>query len=482
MTGARSSPGDAAPVSFPNYGGGCGFWDDQYAKEQSKRVEWLNDYDGLVNVLNEVTGGDRHLRILHVGCGSSAVAERMYDDGYLKITNIDISAVVIGQMEKRNTKERALMTWEVMDATQMDRFANASFDLVIDKALMDTLACTQSAALSIAMYLKEVQRILRPSGSYLCICFDRRDFFLHFEHLEFECRQIEVPTRSNNMPHFAHLCRKPEVPVGKAENWLKVFHTLMVLNKASCEKVLSLNPEDARAWSGLGGFGGGEVKGQMYSEAECYEKALNMNPKNGAAWGNAGSLGGCEVDGQIYSAKQCFEMSLFLEPNDSITWYNLGFEGGVDFDGHFYSELECYKKSVSLDPKDALIWCSIGDCGGTEIDGLQYSEKMCFEKALSLDPKYASTWSNLGDLGGAELDGQNYSGLECYEKALSLDPSRADTWFNLRSAGGGTVNGQRYSSQECYDKAKSLDPEMDEDLEMDDVEETEGAEDLDPDD
>lgn len=39
-------------------------------------------------------------KILHVGCGNSELQDKLYEDGYHNIINIDISSVVIEQMNK----------------------------------------------------------------------------------------------------------------------------------------------------------------------------------------------------------------------------------------------------------------------------------------------------------------------------------------------------------------------------------------------
>merc|ERR1719420_2013432 len=101
------------------------------------------------------------------------------------------------------------MTWEVMDATKMDGFRDESFDLVIDKATLDSILEFQKKGLLLttATYLKEVQRILRPGGWYLCISFDRQtQKLLELPHLDFECQHIQMTSKSENVrPHHAYL-------------------------------------------------------------------------------------------------------------------------------------------------------------------------------------------------------------------------------------------------------------------------------------
>ena len=44
---------------------------------------------------DQIKGLKSKLKILNIGCGNSKLSEWMYDDGYLNITNIDISQTCI---------------------------------------------------------------------------------------------------------------------------------------------------------------------------------------------------------------------------------------------------------------------------------------------------------------------------------------------------------------------------------------------------
>lgn len=45
---------------------------------------------------------DKEAEILIIGCGNSEISEKLYEDGYHYITNVDYSSVVIEQMRERN--------------------------------------------------------------------------------------------------------------------------------------------------------------------------------------------------------------------------------------------------------------------------------------------------------------------------------------------------------------------------------------------
>eukprot|EP00747_Dinoflagellata_sp_TGD_P018574 gnl/TRDRNA2_/TRDRNA2_126588_c0_seq2.p1 gnl/TRDRNA2_/TRDRNA2_126588_c0~~gnl/TRDRNA2_/TRDRNA2_126588_c0_seq2.p1 ORF type:complete len:177 (+),score=15.58 gnl/TRDRNA2_/TRDRNA2_126588_c0_seq2:23-553(+) len=143
------------------YGTGAGYWDQRYTADPEP-FEWLETYSTLKSVLSELIAGNTECEILHVGCGNSMLSEAIYDKGFRRIVNIDISKVVVDLMAKRNA-QRSGMSWLVMDATQMT-FPSGSFDLVLDKGVIDTFACAENWASMIDSYIDEVARVLRLAG------------------------------------------------------------------------------------------------------------------------------------------------------------------------------------------------------------------------------------------------------------------------------------------------------------------------------
>lgn len=105
-----------------------------------------------------------------VGCGNSELSERLYDAGCQNLTNIDVSEVVIRQMNERNAKQRPLMTYQLMDATQTT-FPDSHFQAVLDKGTLDAiLPNTEERTLEIATkFLVEIGRLLQCGGRYLCV-------------------------------------------------------------------------------------------------------------------------------------------------------------------------------------------------------------------------------------------------------------------------------------------------------------------------
>jgi ubiquinone/menaquinone biosynthesis C-methylase UbiE len=119
----------------------------------------------------------------------------MYDqDRFRKINCIDLSPLVIEQMQARNKESRPEIIYNVMDCRRL-QFSDKTIDLVIDKATMDTLLCQEQPYLTVGRYLKEVQRILRLGGKFLLISTgdaSKRMFHLKRSHLKFDVELVEV--------------------------------------------------------------------------------------------------------------------------------------------------------------------------------------------------------------------------------------------------------------------------------------------------
>ena len=123
------------------------------------------------------------MRILVLGCGNAEFSEDLYDAGYHNVINIDISSVVIGQMNERNKDKRPQMVFQVGDVTNMPEFEDASFDLAIDKSTIDALLCGDNSFIMVAKMMKEAQRVLKTDGIYFAISYGKpesRSF--HFSH------------------------------------------------------------------------------------------------------------------------------------------------------------------------------------------------------------------------------------------------------------------------------------------------------------
>lgn len=195
---------------MPKYGDGPRYWDARYS-EAATTYDWLQDYSNIKDALHRFLGSNA-CKILHVGCGNSKLPEQLYDDGFKNIVNVDNSSVVISQMKSRNATNRPELQWVVGDATALC-FQDASFDVALDKSVLDTFACGDDAAGVCAKYLGEVKRLLKNSGVYLSINFggpETRMCYLRAPETNFDVETITLAKTFGDTTdaHYLYVCRR----------------------------------------------------------------------------------------------------------------------------------------------------------------------------------------------------------------------------------------------------------------------------------
>ena len=205
-----------------NYGD-IKYWVSRYQSQKGTTFDWLQDYDSMKEILEKYSI-DKDSRILNVGCGNSEIGEKLYEDKYKHIYNIDICQNVIDYMKERN-KNKDGMHFDVMDVRSM-AYKNEIFDLIIDKATMDTILCGENSFLNVAKMTKEISRVLKNGGIYLILSIGKpedRIFHLQREHLCFDIQVFTIKrkiydnnenySQNNKMNdderiHYGYICRK----------------------------------------------------------------------------------------------------------------------------------------------------------------------------------------------------------------------------------------------------------------------------------
>lgn len=130
--------------------------------------EWFDlAFEPFAAVFDNLTALGRQASVLQVGCGASTLTESLYDAGYTRFTNIDIREAAVKQMRLRNADgKRPELRFLCMDARRMVRFASESFDVVLDRGMLDHFV---AAKMGHERYLAEVARVLRPAGALLLV-------------------------------------------------------------------------------------------------------------------------------------------------------------------------------------------------------------------------------------------------------------------------------------------------------------------------
>ena len=96
------------------------------------------------------------------------MAEELYDEGYVNVTSIDNSYTATKLMQDEYKEKLPNLVFKQMDVRSM-AFKDATFDLVIDKALLDAMVCTDGANSNVNLMLADIHRVLNPSGTYICV-------------------------------------------------------------------------------------------------------------------------------------------------------------------------------------------------------------------------------------------------------------------------------------------------------------------------
>lgn len=143
------------------------YWNKFFRKRGNKAFEWYGEYLELCGQLNKYIKTKDS--ILITGCGNSSLSADLYDVGYVNITNVDVSEVVIKQMKNVN-KARTNMKFMCMDATRMS-FEDEAFNVVLDKGTLDALMpdATEETNAIIDKYFSEIKRVLKLGGRFVCI-------------------------------------------------------------------------------------------------------------------------------------------------------------------------------------------------------------------------------------------------------------------------------------------------------------------------
>ncbi|PSN48593.1 hypothetical protein C0J52_14657 [Blattella germanica] len=165
------------------------YWNAFFKERGKKAFEWYGEYPELCGLLHKYIKPKDV--ILMIGCGNSTLSADMYDVGYRHITNIDVSNIVIRQMQEIHGKERPDMVYQQMDALNMS-FSECQFSVVLDKGTLDALMPNDS---------EEVRRRIDKLFNVLEVC-------LAGEHIQRVASAEEVISSVKPLQQSSMLCSR----------------------------------------------------------------------------------------------------------------------------------------------------------------------------------------------------------------------------------------------------------------------------------
>lgn len=197
------------------------YWEERYTRDPEP-FDWYQRWAGLKDTLLEYVQTNH--TILMLGAGNSRLSEEMYEEGFHNITNIDISLVVTKAMQEKY-RDKTGMTYQQMDCRAME-FQDGIFNVVVDKATLDSVLCGEGSTHNAQKMLQEVSRTLSPNGVYIAISHGQPSYRLtYLQRPEFgwnvKIFTVQKPmmgmtaslaSDDKDNVHYIYICTKGEAP------------------------------------------------------------------------------------------------------------------------------------------------------------------------------------------------------------------------------------------------------------------------------
>lgn len=152
------------------------YWDERYQKDGKDLYDWFGEsFD--VELLSHFPSKMSQPTILHLGCGNSALGEKLYKEGYRKVTNVDFSPSCIRLMQERySATDYPEMEWIVADIFNLSTLgSDRLFDIAIDKGTLDSFLTEKFDPWDppthlkdkMEQYMRSVSTQLKPDGVFI---------------------------------------------------------------------------------------------------------------------------------------------------------------------------------------------------------------------------------------------------------------------------------------------------------------------------
>lgn len=215
-----------------NYGD-VNFWNERYSSdlvEKGKKYtyDWYVPYEKgawsntvccvecckitvyiVQQMIESFSRPDKSDRVLILGCGTSTMAEKMYQSGFLDITGVDFSHEAI-DINIAKYREWPGMDFIVANVMYMDDFEDGRFTIIIDKGCIDAVMCGFNSIEDVNRMNKEVHRVLAPGAQFFSIGYgvaEMRMPHLQRPHLDWD---VTVSPVVGSSQHRIYRCEKED--------------------------------------------------------------------------------------------------------------------------------------------------------------------------------------------------------------------------------------------------------------------------------
>ena len=137
-------------------------WDEVYAEKGEGDLSWSQEEPLRSLRLIRAVAPDRGAPIIDVGGGTSALVDRLLEQGYGALTVLDVSPAALAQTRSRLGARGDQVRWEIADVTQSGHLGQ--FEVWHDRAVFHFLTRESDRERYVALAEQSI-----PRGGYLII-------------------------------------------------------------------------------------------------------------------------------------------------------------------------------------------------------------------------------------------------------------------------------------------------------------------------
>jgi ubiquinone/menaquinone biosynthesis C-methylase UbiE len=140
-------------------------WERVYKKNKPDKLGWYQDHPEMSLKLVTATGVGVDGNIIDVGGGTSKLAGKLLDQGYKRLTVLDISGSSIERTKLQHGEKSKQITWIEADVTNFN--FTESFDIWHDRAVFHFLTNANDRQ----RYVDSLNHALKPGGHLIISTF-----------------------------------------------------------------------------------------------------------------------------------------------------------------------------------------------------------------------------------------------------------------------------------------------------------------------
>mmetsp|Transcript_19019 Transcript_19019/g.35675 ORF Transcript_19019/g.35675 Transcript_19019/m.35675 type:complete len:257 (+) Transcript_19019:62-832(+) len=143
------------------------YWSKRYQEKASEPFDWYLKWEHLKETVSQWLTPESNVLVL--GCGTSLIAEQMLGEGFAsKITCVDQCEELVDVLREKY-KDKEALEFKQEDAGRLPKELQGKFDLVLDKAVLDTVLCGRQGWAAGESIVKSAMAALKNEGRYVCV-------------------------------------------------------------------------------------------------------------------------------------------------------------------------------------------------------------------------------------------------------------------------------------------------------------------------